>query len=56
MLLVDINSGTSLVVQYLRIHAPNAGVAGVIPGWGTRSHIPRVKSSHATAKDSICCN
>lgn len=56
MLLMDINSATSLVAQYLRIHAPNAGVADVIPGWGTRSHVPWLKSSRATAKDSTCCN
>ena len=56
MLLIDINSATSPVVQYLRIHAPNTGVAGVIPGWGTRSHMPWLKSSHATAKDSTCRN
>ena len=27
--------GTSLVVQWLRLHAPNAGGPGSIPGWGT---------------------
>ena len=26
---------TSLVVQWLRLHAPNAGGRGLIPGWGT---------------------
>lgn len=52
MLLIDINLATSLVVQYLRIHVPSVGVAGVIPAWGTRSHIPWLKSSRATAKDS----
>ncbi|TEA36103.1 hypothetical protein DBR06_SOUSAS11510010, partial [Sousa chinensis] len=35
----------SLVVQWLRLHAPNAGGRGSIPGWGTRSHVlqPRVR-------------
>ena len=33
-------SGTSLVVQWLRLHAPNAGSPGSIPGQGTRSHMP----------------
>ena len=31
--------GTSLVVQWVRLHAPNAGGPGSIPGWGTRSHM-----------------
>ena len=30
--------GTSLVVQWLRLQAPNAGASGSIPGQGTRSH------------------
>ena len=30
---------TSLVVQWLRLHASTAGAAGLIPGWGTK--IPR---------------
>ena len=28
--------GTSLAVQWLRLHAPNAGGPGLIPGWGTK--------------------
>ena len=28
-----------MVVQWLRLHAPNAGVSGRIPGQGTRSHM-----------------
>ena len=32
---------TSLVVQWLRLHAPNAGDPGLIPGQGTRSHMPQ---------------
>ena len=28
--------GTSLVVQWLRLHASNAGGVGLIPGWGTK--------------------
>ena len=31
--------GTSLVVQWLRLHTPNAGGLGSIPGQGTRSHM-----------------
>ncbi|TEA37608.1 hypothetical protein DBR06_SOUSAS5310035, partial [Sousa chinensis] len=33
----------SLVVQWLRLHAPNAGGPGSIPGWGPRSHMPQLK-------------
>ena len=31
--------GASLAVQWLRLHAPNAGGWGSIPGQGTRSHM-----------------
>ena len=50
--------GTTLVVQWLRLHAPNAGGPGSIPGWGTRSrmpqlrvHMPQLKILQATTKD-----
>ena len=36
--LLKFTSGTSLVVQRLRIHAPNTGGPGSILGQGTRSH------------------
>ena len=36
-------AGTSLVVQWLRFHAPNVGGLGSIPGQGTRSLMPQVK-------------
>ena len=35
--------GTSLVVQWLRLCAPNAGSPGLIPGQGTRSHMPQIR-------------
>ena len=35
--------GTSLVVQWLRLHAPNAGGLGSIPGQGTRSRMPQLR-------------
>ena len=35
------NEGTSLVVQWLRLHAPNAEGMGLIPGQGTK--IPHAK-------------
>ena len=46
-------SGTSLVAQWLRLCAPNAGGPGSIPGQGTRSHVhAATKSSHATTRSS----
>ena len=38
-------TGTSLVVQRLRLHAPNAGGRGSIPGQGTRSCMPQLKDT-----------
>ena len=40
--------GTSLVVQWLRLWAPNAGGPGSIPGQGTRSHV------RAATKEPAC--
>ena len=37
-------SGTCLVVQGLRLHAPNAGGPGSIPSQGTRSHMPQLRA------------
>ena len=34
-----VEAGTSLVVQWVRLHAPSAGGPGLIPGRGTRSCI-----------------
>ena len=56
--------GTSLVAQWLRLHAPNTGGPGSIPGQGTRSHMhaanksshATTKSLHATAKEPACRN
>ena len=42
--------GTSLVAQWLRLCAPNAGGPGSTPGQGTRSHM------HASTKEPACCN
>ncbi|TEA25844.1 hypothetical protein DBR06_SOUSAS1210137, partial [Sousa chinensis] len=33
----------SLVVQWLRLRAPSAGGLGLIPGQGTRSHMPQLR-------------
>ena len=41
------------MVQWLRLHAPNAGAPGSIPAQGTRSHMhAATKSSHAATKRS----
>ena len=42
--------GTSLVVQWPRPHAPNAGGPGSIPGQGARSHMQQLKKPHTTTK------
>ena len=43
--------GTSLVVQWVRLHGPNAGGPGSIPGQGTRSWThAATKSPHVTVK------
>ena len=39
--------GTSLVVQWLRLHAPYAGGPGSIPSQGTRSHMPQLRLNAA---------
>ena len=49
---------TCLVVQWLRLCAPNAGDPSSILGQGTRSHMPQLKIPHATMKieDPSCRN
>ena len=37
------DTGTSLVVQWLRLHIYNAGDLGSIPGQGTGSHMPQLR-------------
>jgi len=44
--------GTSLVVQCLRLHAPNARGPGSILGQGTRSHMPQLRPSTAENKQA----
>ena len=46
-------TGTSLVVQWLRCHTPNAGGPESIPGLGTRSHMLQLKILHATTKTTV---
>ena len=33
----------SLVVQWLRLHTPNAGALGAIPVWGMRFHMSQLR-------------
>ena len=40
-------AGISLVVQWLRLQAPNEGGQGSVPGQGTRSHVPQLRPSAA---------
>ena len=45
------------MAQWLRLHAPNAGGPGLIPGQGTRSHRhATTKSSHATTRELVSRN
>ena len=47
--------GTSLLVQWVGLHAPNAGGLDLIPGQGTGSCMHAgTKSSHAATKDPAC--
>ena len=40
----NICGGTSLVVQWLRLHAPTVGGPGSIPGQGTRSYMLQLRA------------
>ena len=40
---LKILTGTSLVVQWLRLHAPSEGGLGLIPNQETRSHKPQLR-------------
>ena len=35
--------GTVLVVQWLRLQVPTVGGPGLVPGQGTRSHMPQLR-------------
>ena len=47
-------NATSLVVQWLRLCAPNAGGVGLIPGQGTRLHMPQLRVHTLQLKDPVC--
>ena len=42
--------GTSLVVEWLRLHILYAGGLDLLLGQGTRSHMLQLKNLHATVK------
>ena len=51
--------GTSLVVQWLRLHASNAGTVGSIPGQGTKIpyavwHGQKIKKKKSLSKGKFC--
>ena len=41
----DDTGGTSLVVQWLRLHTPIAEGPSSIPSQGTRSHVPQLRDA-----------
>ena len=46
-----LQSGTSLVAQWLSLNTANAGGRGSIPGWGTRSHMLQQQQRKASASE-----
>ena len=47
--------GTSLVEQWIRLHAPNAEGLALIPGQGTRYHMhAATRNSHAITREPSC--
>ena len=47
---------TSLVVQWLRLHAPSAGIQSSIPAQETRSHEPQLRVCMLHLKELSCCH
>ena len=45
--LKKLETGTFLMVEWLRFHAPNSGGPGSIPDLGTRSHMPQMRPGTA---------
>ena len=54
--LLKIILGTFLVVQWLRLLAPNAGGLGSTPGQGTRSHMLQCRSKIPCATTKTLCS
>ena len=60
---VEVIIGTSLVVQWLRLHTPSEERPGSVYGQGTRSevpqlrvHMPQLKMLHATTSNPMQAN
>ena len=45
--------GTSLIAQWLRPHAPNAGGLGLVPGQRTGSHMAQLKILYAAISKQL---
>ena len=45
--------GTSLVVQWLRVHGPNARGPGLIPGQGCRFHRPQLSTESRNGRSGV---
>ena len=54
--LKKLETGTFLMVEWLRFHAPNSGGPGSIPDLGTRSHMEQLLRPQATTRESAPCN
>ena len=50
----ELSCGTSLVIQWLRLHVPNAEGPGLSPGQGTRSHMLQLRPSTARERELSC--
>ena len=44
--LIEFIAGSSLMAQWLRVHASNAGDLGLIPSQRIKSHMLQLKRSH----------
>ena len=55
-LIKTIDWGTYVVVQWLRLHVPNAGSLSSIPGQGTRSYMPHLRVHMPQLKGLTRCS
>ena len=50
-----VKRGTPLVVQWLRLHTPDAGALGWIHAWGTKSYLPQVRAHMPQHTENSTC-
>ena len=50
------NTGTFLMVQWLRLVLPMPEGLGSIPGQVSRSHAPQLRAHMLQLKEPACCN